>query len=280
MREDMAKVIVERPRVGGRPPRKGRAVALEDLPQQEGMRRRHRGFPGRKQLNETLNPLARYLDKQVGRPWDKVYAEICRRLKPTSTVQQHVRDHLADFVAGAPRQSRPCFTPSPPELFKGYWRQPLYVDARDGILKRTRDLPEVKARLRARPPAKKPKRERIRVGKWRELRRIAGVWYEVTLAPLPEPEYGPMMVREYSFGRQWAADGTRPEYIERPARRLLTPAVYDVAEERWVYAGPQRDEPWLWRKHRREHSNRRYAIAKRALKRGVLKRRFCAEGGR
>lgn len=60
----------------------------------------------------------------------------------------------------------------------------------------------------------------------------------MTLAPLPEPEYGPLTVREYNWGRQWAADGTRPEHIERPVRRLLTPAVYDVALERRVYAGP------------------------------------------
>lgn len=273
MREDMAKVIVERPRVGRRPPRKGRAVALEELPQQEGMRRRHRGFLGRKELNENLNPLQRFLEKQVGRPWNKVYAEISRWLKPTSTVQQHVRDHLADFVAGVPRQTRPCFNPSPPDLFKGYWRQPLYVDARDGLLKRTRNLPEVKARLRARPPAKKPERDRIRIGKWRELRRIAGIWYEVTLALLPEAEYGPVAVREYNWGRQWAADGTRPTYIERPVRRLITPAVYDVAEERRVYAGPERDEPWLWRKHRRDHPGRRYAVAKRPLTTGELKQR-------
>jgi len=155
MREDMAKVIVERPRVGDWPPRKGRAVPLEDLPEREGMRRRFRGWGRRRELNENLNPLKRYLEKQMGRPWNQVHAEISRWLKPTSTVQQHVRHHLADFVAGVPRQTRQPFHPSPPDLFKGYWRQPLYVDARDGILKRTRNLPDVKARLRARLSARK-----------------------------------------------------------------------------------------------------------------------------
>ena len=52
-----------------------------------------------KTLNENLNPLKRYLASQVGRPWRKVYSEISEHLKPTSTVQQHVRDHLQDFVA-------------------------------------------------------------------------------------------------------------------------------------------------------------------------------------
>jgi len=41
MREDMSRVIVERPRLGGGRSRKGRAVALDDLPKQEGMGRRH-----------------------------------------------------------------------------------------------------------------------------------------------------------------------------------------------------------------------------------------------
>ena len=49
-------------------------------------------------LNENLAPLQRYLARQVGRPWNKIYAEIAEHLKPTSTVQQHVRDHLKDFV--------------------------------------------------------------------------------------------------------------------------------------------------------------------------------------
>jgi hypothetical protein len=41
MREDMSRVIVERPRLGGHRTRKGRARAFADLPKQEGMRRAH-----------------------------------------------------------------------------------------------------------------------------------------------------------------------------------------------------------------------------------------------
>ena len=41
MRDDMARVIVERPRHQGRGTRKGRARPLEDLPKQEGIRRQH-----------------------------------------------------------------------------------------------------------------------------------------------------------------------------------------------------------------------------------------------
>src|SRR5215510_8859532 len=92
----MAKVIVERPRTGGQNNRKGRRRDFDELPGKEGI---SRGVSDHKNLNVNLAPLRRFLASQVGRPWDKVYAEICANLKPTSTVQQHVRAHLADFVA-------------------------------------------------------------------------------------------------------------------------------------------------------------------------------------
>src|SRR5580704_1168370 len=81
MRSDMAKVIVERPRIKARKSKQGRAVALEDLPSHEGMRRAQALRGDRKQLNENLNPLKRYLAGQVGRPWRKVYGEIARNLR-------------------------------------------------------------------------------------------------------------------------------------------------------------------------------------------------------
>lgn len=104
MRKDMSKVIVERPRTGRAAgdlrPGRTRAVMDDDG---EPLRTRAplKGDRERrsKRLNETLNPLKRYLGKQIGRPWDKVFSEIAENLKVTSTVQQHVRDHIEDFVA-------------------------------------------------------------------------------------------------------------------------------------------------------------------------------------
>ena len=108
MRKDMSKVIVERPRTGRAAGdlRPGRTRAVEDddgEPVRAGRGGRsplkHDRQRKTKRLNETLNPLKRYLGKQVGRPWDKVFSEIAENLKPSSTVQQHVRDHIEDFVA-------------------------------------------------------------------------------------------------------------------------------------------------------------------------------------
>lgn len=105
MRKDMSKVIVERPRTGravaGMRPGRTRTLVDDDGEpiKAKGAREPKGREQKTKRLNETLNPLKRYLASNVGRPWDKVYSEISEHLKPTSTVQQHVRDHLEDFVA-------------------------------------------------------------------------------------------------------------------------------------------------------------------------------------
>lgn len=146
MRDDMFKVIVERPRWGrkyaaksklrydkcpGRKHATGRRQVLE-----------HRGYT--KQLNENLAPLKRYLNKQVGRPWNKVYSEISEKLDAGSTVKQHVRDHLTDFIlvkvsldrSGGFIASNHFGRPLSPDQ----WWAELYVDPRDGLIKRTDKL--------------------------------------------------------------------------------------------------------------------------------------------
>jgi hypothetical protein len=77
MREDMFKVIVERPRRGGRMrTRTGRIFrASEEVSSKLGMKQ---GYFDRKWLNENLSPLKRWLESQANRPWDKVYSELKR----------------------------------------------------------------------------------------------------------------------------------------------------------------------------------------------------------
>ena len=96
MRKDMSKVLVERSRIPGRAS-KGRLTQKnkEDSPNKQSMKKNHLD---RKQLNENLSPLKRFLHSKIGQHWDKVFSEISENLKTTSTVQQHVRDHVFDFV--------------------------------------------------------------------------------------------------------------------------------------------------------------------------------------
>jgi hypothetical protein len=145
MREDMSKLIVERARLNSGVQRKGRAKNLEDMPLHEGMRNAQslRGNP--KYFNENLAPLRRFLDRQVGRPWNKVYADIAAHLRVNSTVQQHVRDHLHDFVAVVARENISSNRGASPD---GIWRQEFYVHPSTGLLCRTDKLKKAKARRR------------------------------------------------------------------------------------------------------------------------------------
>jgi hypothetical protein len=196
MRKDMSKVIVERPRHGHsqRYVRPGRTRPLEDE-DGEPLRAREpvRSLPYKsKALNENLAPLKRYLSAQVGRPWNKVYSEISANLKPTSTVQQHVRDHIEDFVAiktrmeaGKVRTSRSKFGCGDVAL-EDDWR-PYYVHPKTGLLRRN-PMPYSYAadRKRRAKAAADELAARMRVidakTQWHKL--AGDVWWEVKLAPV------------------------------------------------------------------------------------------------
>ena len=182
----MAKVIVERPRVGGgrRFPRPvvggGRGRALEDLPGREGIRRPWAG--DRKFLNENLAPLLRYLRSQVGRPWDKVYGEICQRINRDSAVQLHIWQHLVQYACTDPHVICGDVTGRPSRRWF-----PFYVDPKCGLL---RENPEYFCWRRRRVRPEPPPSDRIRVDDAREYRLMDGVWYELIFAPIPEGMYG------------------------------------------------------------------------------------------
>jgi hypothetical protein len=54
---------------------------------------------GYRELNENLAPLRRYLHTQIGRPWNKVFREVCAGIDRRNTVQQHIHQHIRDFIA-------------------------------------------------------------------------------------------------------------------------------------------------------------------------------------
>lgn len=141
MRDDMNKVLVERPRCGWRTRKLARGKikqAGEDYPQRIGVRKQRKtNGTESKYLNENLAPLKRFLAKQVGRPWNTVYSELRENVSPSNAVQMHILEHVEDFVAK-------------PSLGKqGEWIWPrrfawsqgprtgqLYIHPRDGLVKR------------------------------------------------------------------------------------------------------------------------------------------------
>jgi len=181
MRSDMAKVIVERPRRGAHfKYRKGYKKALQKTPPEEWSKREsiyaHKGHT--KFFNEHLGPLRRYLRKQAGRPWNKVYAEICERLRLDSVVQSHVRDHVEDFVAldvveidGVLRHNSGWRRGRP--LGIAGWTF-LYVCPRTGILRLIK------------PPARQTPPTRICETDLRQYHHIGELWFEVRLRKLPD----------------------------------------------------------------------------------------------
>jgi hypothetical protein len=195
MRPDMAKVIVERPRISGHwcHEAKGRKARLreaiesdEGTPIHEGMKR---PYQGHKCLNEHLGPLRRYLDKQVGRPWDKVFSEICRHINRSNPVQDHVRDHVEEYVVrnvveidgelcsgGGTRWGSRYGTPLQEMRRRHLW----YVCPRTGLLRRVPPRQKPTPDERPKPPAY------VRVSERLQCRFLDGRWELITLVPLPE----------------------------------------------------------------------------------------------
>ena len=193
MRDDMAKLIVERPRLGGHGARKRRPLKDLDLARDKiGMGRAASETGDRKMLNENLAPLRRYITGQVGRPWAKVWAEICANLSVTSTVQQHVRDHISDLVAfnGVTRCGGQV-------LVLGRWGGPkpletswfeFWVEPATDILRRNRRLqtPRMKRKARRKDWQSNLRKRMVERDAQRQYHLLDdGAWWVVTLEVEP-----------------------------------------------------------------------------------------------
>lgn len=198
MREDMAKVIVERPRRGGAG-KMGRAMAEvcdwrrivadgreDEARTGEGVAARHRNR--RKFFDENLAPLRRFLRGCVGRRWDEVHAELCERLTWRSTVQRHVLFHVErDLVELRARRDEEGAVVRP--TGEPLRRQELAVV--DGLL-----VAVPSPRRRRHPPPDRPTftpdRPYVTSG---------GGWFELTLAPIPSVDLVWDALRRCTTGR-------------------------------------------------------------------------------
>ena len=252
MRNDMYKVIVERPRA-----RKGDYVKAarrrDDFegPSRLGMRAGY-GRPG---LNENLRPLKRFLHSRVGRPWDKVMSEIAANIDRRNTVQQHIYTHIKDFVA------------QQVEWRYGYWinleearwpgwtgkpmRQQLLVDPRTGILRPNKAWKSYGVEKRERLAA-----ERARIAERRRclstssvLLLLDGVWFAVQFAPLPRPK-----LFDVVHGRKITRWRRSPAVFDAVLKRRVSREACDSVDRRQELYG----------------SDSVYAVSKRQLGRREL----------
>jgi hypothetical protein len=187
MRPDMAKVLVERPRPASRVPRGRDGRRFRDasdaafLPMKAGYR-------DLKSLNENLQPLARYLARQVNRPWNAVYREICAVIDARNAVQRHILQHLTDYVALHTRLVRGTLMDlGHPYLGPGPVWQPLYVHPRTQLLRRNPGDTSWREQCRKRALEAAGKR----AARWRalsptrQLHCLDGHWFAVEIAALP-----------------------------------------------------------------------------------------------
>jgi hypothetical protein len=181
MRADMAKLLVERPRLGGgvkfqrNADRKWQRLPLDERPRAEAIKERWRQSKVQlKHLNENLAPLCRFLRSRLGRPWDDVYSEICERINRDSAVQLHIWQHLMHFVETDPRKIQRILQR------RRYWRNQFYVDPSSGRLIEVgpRETKCIRSSNRHSQPF-------LTIVEGRCYRRIDGIWYEVELAPIP-----------------------------------------------------------------------------------------------
>ena len=256
MRKDMYKVIVERPRAWkGGYAQAARLRDDHDGPERLGMRA---GY-GYRDLNENLAPLCRYLLAQVGRPWDKVFSEICTGIDRRNTVQQHIHQHIDDFIAirvgiregelidlGGRRWLRPDFTGI---------QQQLFVDPRSGLIrvnKKYRDWRSLRSRSAVRMEQEQAElNARRRVLDDRTvLLRLDELWFEVKLAELPARQEVVSIVS----GRRRTKVSVRSRY-DVVLRRETSRSQYDDSQERKRVYG----------------SSDLYAVSKRQLSKREIK---------
>lgn len=107
MRPDMSRLIIEDGRCGNGGPKTcydkltRRGEELENLPSRESMSR-HRKQDNNSQ-GDRLKPLRRFLRDNVGRPWNKVFAEICEHADLRTIRGFHLRQHVEmEVYTGGP----------------------------------------------------------------------------------------------------------------------------------------------------------------------------------
>jgi hypothetical protein len=252
MRDDMYKVIVERPRQG-----RSFAKALsgsarlfrnsEEAPSKLGMKK---GYTSHKSLNENLNPLKRWLESQVNRPWEKVYAELCKNIDRRNTVQEHIFTHIDNFVDLETRLADGkvyVLQTWPTRLVPlAESRAELYVHPKTRILLKNKHYVSWTKRRQQSRAAEGVKRAALRkdLSETEQLHRIDGVWFHVTLAAMAELRY----IR--------SAAGLK----ELPAR-----VHWDVVQKQWVSRAKSSGDALYGKRYA-------YAHAKRQLSKAELKR--------
>lgn len=248
MRDDFAKLLTERERRGHTmhysEVRHVKAFKQVDeyFGGHEGMKARHQLNWNTKSFNENLNPLKGWLRTCIGKKWDKCYSELRQKFDARKVVNNHILEHLYDFVEmnaylkegrvvflqpyryGMEARERPI-----KECYSDY-----YVCPKDGTLKVATRIPRrslVKQREADLLKEKLAIKRELPDGS--ELHLIDGVWYQFTVAILPKANVQyrcPRFMKEFkiSYFLQPVQIKTWDE-LNQSERQRFGEAIYDVA---------------------------------------------------
>lgn len=224
----MHKVVIERPRWNPGPGKNGRRANLSEelLPKFEGIKR---PYTCRKGLTDLLGPLKRWLQSQVGRPWNDVYSEACAVIKPDSIIRAHVKTHLLQFVERNTfmRDGRVCVLDTGyrsrgeipvTELRYGWSR--FFVHPESGLLCPIpqKSLKELRAERRAARP------ETFRwLGSNFALKQINGIWFACQFRVVSDE--GPFKAYDHAVGQHVGRGGLLRrdgQYLHCIAKRQLS----------------------------------------------------------
>jgi len=187
----MKKVVVERPRWGSRQSNRKFSARLRYVPghDYEEEPKKAYGFESHridrsrkyfaKEFTDVLGPLIGFLRKNVGRPWDKVYSELCGGLDKRKVTGLHIFQHLEDFV-----ETNCCFVEGKPchvgGWGGGYPVRWFYVHPRSGLL--CQAPPKRPGVRKARRAAELTKETTfLRLDDCTGYREHYGIWYRVNL---------------------------------------------------------------------------------------------------
>ena len=206
----MHKVVIERPRWNPGSGKNNRRANLPDelLPKFEGIKRPH---TNRKGLTDLLGPLRRWLQSQVGRPWNDVYSEACAVIKPDSVIRAHVKTHLLQYVERNTfmHEGEVCVFDTgyggrgvvPVAEWRFGWSQ-FFVHPETGLLQA--NLRKSKKELLEKRRAARAENFRWLDGKV-ALKRIGGIWFACQFRVVLSD--GPFKAYDHALGREVGRGG-------------------------------------------------------------------------
>lgn len=169
MRKDMPRILVERSRTGGFGKTFwDRSEPDEESPTREGMRWPHRY--NTRNLNDHLSPLTRFLEANVGHPWDDVYSEIRRNVDIRTILGHHLIEHVKNYVSTQTEDR---------------WRFARFIVV-DGLLQRNMQSYAYRKFPSYRTPPNPD--EIVKPDEKLAFQRIDGIWYIIHLAEVRKAE--------------------------------------------------------------------------------------------